>query len=369
MAASSSTWNRESAARSTTRVLEACLPDEQQPLWRRVVYITLVTLVLFLLLPSPAVVSDVSHTLLGFEAFPGQPSGFRAAQNAPGVWIVEQSAAHELYSNGLRIDISNAVETQQRFYQVLDRKDGFVPGEEWLSTPGGIIFHTTESPLAPFEVEHSDKIQRIGRALLTHVVSNRAYNYLIDRFGRVYRIVEELHTANHAGNSVWTHGRSTYLNLNNSFLAVSFESAGDAPLNTAQVFAGRMLTQMLRNKYSLPMENCITHAQVSVNPSNLRIGYHTDGARAFPFVDMGLSNNYDLPVAAIAEFGFTYDEGFTSAIGSKPWKGLAAAEQQLAQRAAAEGRAVEELRSSLQERYKQLYGAYKSTGAVDETAR
>jgi hypothetical protein len=352
-----------------SETVAAYLPDARQPLWRRLLFVTLVTATLCLILPNPVVVSDPSHTLIGFEVFPGRTAQFRAAENTPGVWIVEDSPTHELYSNGLRIDTTFALRTQQRFFQALDKANDFAAGSEWLSQPVGIVFHTTESPLAPFEAGQNDNLRRIGRALLKHVVTNQAYNYLVDRFGRVYRIVDELDAANHAGNSIWMHGRSVYLNLNNSFLAVSFESAGDAPLTASQVFAGRMLTQFLRNKYTIPMENCVTHAQVSVNPSNMRIGYHTDGARSFPFLDMGLPNNYDLPVASVAEFGFTNDELFQQALGPAPWKGLALAERTLEQRAANSRRTVEETRAALQERYRQLFSAYKLTGAVDEPAR
>jgi len=42
-----------------------------------------------------------------------------------------------------------------------------------------------------------------------------------------------------------------------------------------------MLTDMLRKRYGIPAGNCVTHAQVSVNPSNLLIGYHIDWASSF----------------------------------------------------------------------------------------
>ena len=52
--------------------------------------------------------------------------------------------------------------------------------------------------------------------------------------------------------------------------------------------AARILTEMLRGKYHIPASNCVTHAQVSVNPDNMLVGYHTDWAGNFPFLDIGL---------------------------------------------------------------------------------
>src|SRR5574341_2120807 len=69
--------------------------------------------------------------------------------------------------------------------------------------------------------------------------------FLIDRFGRVWRVVRETDAANHAGWSVWADEHWVYLNLNDSFLAVAFEasSGAPAPVNPAQVRAGRALVE------------------------------------------------------------------------------------------------------------------------------
>jgi hypothetical protein len=68
-----------------------------------------------------------------------------------------------------------------------------------------------------------------------------------------------------------------------------------------------VLTEILRSKYGIADVNCITHAQVSVNPNNLRMGYHTDWARNFPFEELGLRHGYQTAVASIAIFGFGFD--------------------------------------------------------------
>ena len=64
--------------------------------------------------------------------------------------------------------------------------------------------------------------------MLEYARAHRLYNYLIDRFGRTYRIVRDEFEANHAGNSVWSDGRSVYVNLSASFIGVCFEGRGAA---------------------------------------------------------------------------------------------------------------------------------------------
>jgi hypothetical protein len=353
--------------------VEDLTPAAEQPLWRRLAYILLATFSLALILPQPVVVSDVLHIPPGFQPFP-EAAAAGLAETFTDVWQVERTDDHEFFSNGLRIENTFTVQNEGRFYQVLDRSRDMQPSTEWHSDPVGIVYHATESPLYPFDKDQNANLQRVGKALASLVRDRRSYNFLIDRFGRVFRIVEETDAANHAGNSVWTDGRFVYLNLNSSFVAVAFETATDpqtglSKITHAQVHAGRDLTQMLRSKYKIPAQNCITHAQVSVNPANMRIGYHTDWAAMFPFPEMGLPNNYDLPVPSVSEFGFEYDDVFRKAVGERAWRGLIAAERQLERDAGSRGVGVDEHRRSLQERYKRLYSALKLTGAVDESVR
>ena len=346
------------------QTVEAYTPAAEQPFWRRLVYVALATCVFMLMLPNAVVVSDVSHTLIGFEAFP-KDGRSRPVENVGNIWVVDESESEAWYSNGLRIDNTFHVRNERRFYQMLDRSQNMQPTLEWQSEPIGIVFHTTESPQAPFDAEQNTTLLRLGRSLLGHIRDNRSYNFVIDRFGRVYRVVDEADTAHHSGNSVWADGRWAFVNLNASFLAIAFEAQG-ATLTSAQVNAGRLLTQFLRAKYKIRPELCVTHAQVSVNPANMRIGYHTDWASGFPFADMGLTSNYDLPLASLTDFGFQYDELFTQAVGQKMWRGLSDSERMLEATARNRGTDVESLRSSLQERYKRLYAALKLTGALDE---
>lgn len=239
----------------------------------------------------------------------------------PTVWLVQTTNTEELYSNGLRISTEFTVSYHPRSY-LLYRAES----SDRSQKPAGILFHSTESHVAPFEAEHNRVLQRVGRSLVAYVRDHRAYHYVVDRFGRVYRIVEDGCSADHAGNSVWSWEGRACLNLNHAFLGVAFEGRTDDPLSAAQIRSGSVLVEMLRARYSILAANCLTHAQVSLNPANMRVGWHTDWARNFPFAALGLPDNYQLPVAAVAEFGFGFDPGYLDAAGEGLWIGLHRAE-------------------------------------------
>ena len=159
-----------------------------------------------------------------------------------------------------------------------------------------------------------------------------AYHFLIDRFGRVYRVVAESDAADHAGPSLWADGRWLYVNLNRSFLGVSFEARtepgqSESGASPAQVRAAAMLTEMLRSRYGIPAANCVTHAQVSVNPANMQVGYHTDWASGFPFEQVGLPNNYAQALPAVWAFGFLASADFRAATGERMAEGVDRAEE------------------------------------------
>jgi hypothetical protein len=196
-------------------------------------------------------------------------------------------------------------------------------------------------------------LKRQGESLLAYIRDNHAYNFVIDRFGRVHRVVVESDTAFHAGKSVWADARWVYVNLNTSFIGVSFEGETQdlkENLTPAQIHSGRTLTEMLRSRYRIAAGNCVTHAQVSVNPDNMRIGYHTDWAANFPFQEMGLEDNYALPIPALYLFGYGYDPTFVESTGARLWKGLLLAEERLIEEATVDGRTLAEYKKILQKR-------------------
>jgi hypothetical protein len=289
----------------------------------------------------------------------------------PNVWLVDQTRDFETYSNGLRVDDRYVTPNEKRvFFPVYQR--GAISAREpvWHSQPAGIVYHTTESDQARFTPDQNARLKRIGKAVISVVRQNRSYHFLIDRFGQVFRIVPESDIANHAGYSVWADDHNVYVNLNNSFLGIAFETqtqlGEQTSANPAQVHAARVLTEMLRYKYHIPASNCVTHAQVSVNPDNMLVGYHTDWAGNFPFRELGLSDNYALPPPSISVFGFGYDPMFQHATGGRLEQGLALAEYQVEKQAASRGVTVARYRAILQKNYKEVLAALKAAGAAGD---
>jgi hypothetical protein len=280
------------------------------------------------------------------------------------VWLVEQGADFERYSNGARI--INSFETANRPRRFLTFKPGGTEASaEAQTAPVGIVYHTSESVLLPFVAGNSDSIEFRSKNLLAYVRERKSYNYVIDRFGQVYRVVRDEDAAFHAGNSVWSDGRVVYTGLNESFLGVCFETKADVAeggeqLTEAQVLAGRLLTQVLRSRYQLDDANCTAHGLVSVNPSNGRIAFHHDWARGFPFEAMGLSDKYAVAPASVAELGFGYDPELVALLGGRMWPGVAAGETEFARRAQTEGAQPDELRGRMQKVYRERMEAQRA---------
>jgi hypothetical protein len=288
------------------------------------------------------------------------------ARPVPRIWQVESSDTMVVYSNGLRVDRTFAVSNRPRAaFPIFPLTGGSQPVRT-SDTPAGIVFHTTESLLAPFDEEDNRRLRQIGRNLVEVVRQERAYHYLIDRFGRVYAVVAETDAANHAGHSVWGGPAGIYVNLNDSFLAVSFEGqsgAGDE-ITPAQIASAKVLTEMLRSRYGIPAENCVTHGQVSVNPFNMHIGSHTDWGGHFPFAALGLADNYATPLASIYAFGFEFDAMFIARTGG--WKGLYLAADQVEREAAAEQVTPARVRAMLQHRYREIAAELKAERDIEE---
>jgi hypothetical protein len=108
---------------------------------------------------------------------------------------------------------------------------------------------------------------------------------------------------------------------------------------------------MLRVRYKIAAGNCVAHAQVSINPSNRRAGYHTDWAANLPFQDLGLSDNYQRRLPSLELFGFTAGDELRSSGSLGP--ALQAAEDLIERDAAARGMPLEHYREILQRRYKE----------------
>jgi len=201
-------------------------------------------------------------------------------------------------------------------------------------------------------------IKQKSKRLIKYLQRRKSYNYIIDRYGRVYRLVQEGHAAFHAGNSIWADDEEFYLNLNHAFIGICFEGRdfeevlsqnyvdswnpqamaprlrpnGISSLTEAQLRSGKELTDWLRVKYNISQHNCVPHALVSVNPEKKLIGYHLDLSRGFPFAKFSLSNKYNEPLPSIVDFGFFYDEYFEKIFGGEIWPGIRASEAILQRR-------------------------------------
>jgi len=275
------------------------------------------------------------------------------------IWLVEKTTGSELYSNRLQIFTRYAVANIPRSYRPFFRHLNRLPENAINSDRiAGILFHTSESDLVPFRPEMNISIKQKSKRLIKYLQRRKSYNYIIDRYGRVYRLVQEGHAAFHAGNSIWADDEEFYLNLNHAFIGICFEGRdfeeiesqyyvdswnpqataprirpnGISSLTEAQLRSGKELTDWLRVKYNISQHNCVPHALVSVNPEKKLIGYHLDLSRGFPFAKFSLSNKYNEPLPSIVDFGFFYDEYFEKIFGGEIWPGIRASEEILQRR-------------------------------------
>ena len=279
------------------------------------------------------------------EELPALPAGVKPAT----IWLVEKNEGSEQYSNGLRVDTSFEVAGDPRRFRVFEAGRGM--REEVQDRPVGIVFHTSESDIWPLDESFNENLRTSSHNLLRYLQKNKLYNYLIDRFGRVFRVVTDETKANHAGQSVWTKGDAIYLGLNNSFLAVSFETRWEGgralPITGAQLAAGRNLTDWLRQNWGIEPDMCTGHGLVSVNGKKHLIGHHVDWARGFPFEAFGLPDQYARTAPAVALFGLGYDDEFLKVMG-EPWPGVRQAERLLEAAAADQGKSMDEIRRERQ---------------------
>ncbi|MBI1746802.1 MAG: N-acetylmuramoyl-L-alanine amidase [Acidobacteria bacterium] len=299
------------------------------------------------------------------KAADSSPQATYDAASLPEIWMVEEKSGYEFYSNGLNISTEFAVAGRPRRYRTFDRADGAL--SEIKERPAGLLYHTSEGDVAPFERRFNRLLNRRTRELLQYIKQDHLYHYVIDRFGRVYRVVNETEVAHHAGFSIWSDESDVFLLLNQSFIGICFEGRWSESLNSdppdgastsatlrvitrAQLEAGRLLTDWLRQKYHISDSNCVTHGLTSVNPQKFLIGHHLDWAKDFPFRDLGLSDKYQKPLPSITEFGFAYDDFFLQVMG-RPWPGINLAMGQLQARADRDKISYETLRRKLNRRF------------------
>ena len=69
------------------------------------------------------------------------------------VWLVEANDRFDLYSNGLQVENRYATFTQARAYLAFARAGIDTRPARLRTDPAGIVYHTTESHMAPFAEE------------------------------------------------------------------------------------------------------------------------------------------------------------------------------------------------------------------------
>jgi len=175
--------------------------------------------------------AEIPVAALPLSTPPSEPAPLTQHPNS--IWLVEQGRDYELYSNGLRIDTSQRTKGTKRSYALIDEASGHVL--PLASEPVGIVFHTTESDILSLEPENNASLLRNSKNLVAYIKRHEFYHYLVDRFGRVYQILNDDSRANHAGFAVWANAGRVYMNLNHAFFGVSFESrfAPEGPLPLA----------------------------------------------------------------------------------------------------------------------------------------
>ncbi len=328
-------------------------------------------LVLAFPVPSVQIGADSIQKSMVAKNADVRPSLATEASAPARIWPVEQKKDHDIYSNGLRIENRFRSPNYPRAYRVYPLNTSSTGRLDVRTEPAGIVFHTTESSQAPFEADHNVDLQRFGENTLSVVSRNHSYHFVIDRFGRVFRIVPESDAAFHAGKSLWADDHGVYIGLNDSFLGVAFEGhtqdiSEGGYLDAPQILSGRLLVEMLRDKYGIPAARCITHSQVSINPGNMKIGIHTDGAGDFPFEQLGLADNYTLPQPSIYLFGFDYDLQYLKSTGFRLWRGLFLADERVREDALARKETLLEYRRTLQRNYRRVAEAVEIQKPVKE---
>jgi hypothetical protein len=310
------------------------------------------------------------------------------------IWLVEKTSDREIYSNRLQIITTHTVDHIPRQYCRFPRNSNQSPTDiQTVNKISGIVYHASESDLFPFTPEMNTSIKKYTGQLIKYLQRQKSYHYLIDRFGRVYRLIADNQVAFHAGNSVWADDEEIYLNLNHAFIGICFEGkdfeetentepsenqtvqsksprlrpTGISSFNNAQLRSGKELTDWLRIKYNIPQNNCVPHAIISVNPKDMLIGFHLDLSRGFPFAKFGLSNKYLEPLPSIVEFGFHHDRYFKKIFDGDIWPGIRQSEKILKRQARDSGMSLVKYRSGLHQKFTQ-YAQWKKK-AVEKKER
>jgi hypothetical protein len=98
----------------------------------------------------------------------------------------------------------------------------------------------------------------------------------------------------------------------------------------------------------------------------MTIGYHTDGSGNFPFKELGIPNNYELPIPSLYLFGFDFDSRFLTLTGTRVWKGLLLADERLRRDADSQHLSIGQYKENLREKYRASIETLKTLGIIKE---
>jgi len=129
------------------------------------------------------------------------------------------------------------------YYSPKNRKRAFRKRTDY------IILHTTEGP---------------KKGSLQKVYERGEAHYLVDRSGRVYRIIHRKRVALHAGRSMWN-GRT---NLDECSLGIEVVGHHNRSITSSQCSALRRLIHDLQGIYKIPDDHVLTHSMVAYGAPN-----------------------------------------------------------------------------------------------------
>jgi len=93
------------------------------------------------------------------------------------IWLVEEDADSELYSNGLRILTSYTIENEPRSYYRFSRGSDTLPSDGDVTDKiVGILYHASESDMIDFKPEQNDSLNRYSKALVRYIRKRKSYN-------------------------------------------------------------------------------------------------------------------------------------------------------------------------------------------------
>jgi N-acetylmuramoyl-L-alanine amidase len=123
-----------------------------------------------------------------------------------------------------------------------------------------IIHHTSNSSAEP------------ALNVLTNRERKVSAHYLIGRHGKLFRLVDEVARAWHAGESYWG-GQS---DINSASIGIELDNDGFEPFVEAQIETLLALLADLKTRYNIPASNFLGHADVAP-------GRKADPSRLFPW--------------------------------------------------------------------------------------